>query len=109
MLSLIYPEKRHISEADVIAWARDRRVTVAMNGEMAEWPRSTNFDADRGETVITITVKDPTLAEAIDELSDQGVATFAQDEIDIDAILHEPCGRCGSPECFGGCETEPSC
>lgn len=23
---------------------------------------------------------------------------------ELDEILNAPCGRCGSPECFGGCE-----
>lgn len=30
----------------------------------------------------------------------------SQCECLVDEFLNAPCGRCGSPECFGGCEVD---
>lgn len=80
-MKLIYPDRRQISDDEVISWARDLRVTDAMNGRTdgGDWVSvSTKFE--NGCTTITTIVKDPTLDEAVAELSDTGVATFARDD-----------------------------
>lgn len=84
-MKLIYPERREISEAAVIQWGLDQRVTAAMNGDTdgEEWistsQKTEQHDGQLLHTVITTVIKAPTLDEAVAELSDMGVATFAKD------------------------------
>lgn len=75
-MRLIYPENRTITEREVIAWARDRMIDNAINSERAE--RGVPLD---DETVDRIAndVPVPTLEDAIERLSDDGVATFRRD------------------------------
>jgi hypothetical protein len=82
MPRLIYPEKREISEDEVVSWARDLRVTAVMNGAMSDEWVSVTTDYDGVKTTITTVVKDPSFEEAQAELSDAGVATFARDDAD---------------------------
>ncbi len=80
MPRLIYPEKREISEDEVVSWARDLRVTAVMNGATGDEWVSVTTDYDGVKTTITMVVKDPSFEEAQAELSDAGVATFARDD-----------------------------
>lgn len=77
MLQIIYPERRSVSETEVIQWALDRMIderyaeiaTPATDGEqILDDPKF--WQAER-ET------KRPTLQEAIAYLEDVGVVTFA--------------------------------
>lgn len=77
-MKLIYPDKRQISDEEVISWARDLRVTAAMNGDTS-YESVAAWSAEQKTTIITISVPDPTLEEAVAELNDAGVATFAKD------------------------------
>lgn len=76
-MKLLYPEKRDISPEEVIAWARDVRVTDAMSGKTPNLDITTVWSSEHKVTKIVITVPDPTLEEAVAELTDIGDATFA--------------------------------
>jgi hypothetical protein len=80
MRQLIYPDKRLIANEEIVSWAMDRRVTDVMNGRnlTAAWVSVETSRSRRGlSTVVHFAVKEPTLEEAVAELSDAGVATFA--------------------------------
>lgn len=34
-------------------------------------------------------------------------AAEVREQIQLDELLNAPCGRCGDPDCFGGCEVAP--
>ena len=73
-LRLIYPQTRRITEAEVIAWARDRMID-------AEIERTKRPIADGDWQAFVDTVPTPSLVDAIALLEDDGVATFHRETI----------------------------
>lgn len=72
---LLYPEKRRIMDRDVVRWALDRRIDKALADAGLTDPEKTPFD-DPAVAAVCDRVQTPTLAEAVAELEDAGVATF---------------------------------
>ena len=76
MLDLIYPERRQISVREVIAWSKDRMIDNRIETEAAQARAEGRKLTDEEIDTIAHSVDTPTLAEAIERLEDDGVATF---------------------------------
>jgi len=79
MVTLIYPENRQIAERDVIAWARDRMIDNAVEVENLRRVDAGQAPLDDQNGELEGFIRDvdtPTLEDAIERLTDDGVATF---------------------------------
>lgn len=77
LLRMIYPEERLIPEHKVIAWAHDRMIDNAI--EIENMRRREAGDANMTDDeieVFKVQIDPPYLDEAIERLSDDGVAEF---------------------------------
>lgn len=85
MRTLLYPERRNISDDEILSWGFDAAVNLAVDEHVKVHGV---FETDAAYTAFAETVERPELSDAIDLLSDLGLATFAVLGFEDDDLEH---------------------